>query len=250
MEVKWSESCSVMSDSLPPQGLYSPWNSPGQNTGAGSLSLLQGIFSTQGLNPDLLPCRQILYQLSHQGSPRILEWVVYPFSSRSCQPRNRTGVSCIAGGFFTNWAIREAQIYHVFRDISPQFMTWCSPSLLRLQEVRVMSCTFGSNRQRVVVPGEIFSKHFILSSPLHLPTPTHFLFILFTLFFLSLPLHIYIYITFRTVCFFGHVACGILVPEMEHTPLALEAQSYGLSGKSLEHVLALILWSIKVVFLS
>ena len=40
---------------------------------------------------------------------RILEWVAYPFSSGSSQPRNWTGVSCIVGGFFTNWAIREAQ---------------------------------------------------------------------------------------------------------------------------------------------
>ena len=52
-----------------PQGLYSPWNSPGQNTGVGCLSLLQGIFPTQGSNPSLLHCRQILYQLSHKGSP-------------------------------------------------------------------------------------------------------------------------------------------------------------------------------------
>ena len=44
----------------------------------------------------------------HQGSPRILEWVAYPFSRGSSQPRNWTRVSCIAGGFFTNWAIREA----------------------------------------------------------------------------------------------------------------------------------------------
>ena len=50
----------------------SPWNSPGQNTGVGSLSLLQGIFPTQGLNPGLLHCRQILYQLSYKGSPEIL----------------------------------------------------------------------------------------------------------------------------------------------------------------------------------
>ena len=60
----------------------------GQNTGVGSLSLLQGIFPTQGSNPGLPHCRQILYQLSHKGSPRILEWVAYPFSSRSSQPRN------------------------------------------------------------------------------------------------------------------------------------------------------------------
>ena len=65
VEVKWSASHSVMSDSLLPYGLYSPWNFPGQNTGVGSLSLLQGIFPTQ--------------------------------------------VSSNAGGFFTNWAIREAQ---------------------------------------------------------------------------------------------------------------------------------------------
>ena len=54
-----------MSDSLQPQGLYSPWNSPGQNTG---VDLLQGIFPTQGSNPGLPLCRQILYQLSYQGS--------------------------------------------------------------------------------------------------------------------------------------------------------------------------------------
>ena len=107
--VKWSESHSVMSDSLQPHGLYNPWNSPGQNTEVGSLSLLQGnlpnpgieprspalqpdslpaepqgkpkntgvgslsllqqIFLTQELNRGLLHCRWILYQLSYQGSP-------------------------------------------------------------------------------------------------------------------------------------------------------------------------------------
>ena len=66
-----SESWSVVSDSLWPLGIYSPWNSPGQNTGEGSLSLPQGIFPTQGLNP----------------------------------------VCCIAGGFFTSWATKEAQEY-------------------------------------------------------------------------------------------------------------------------------------------
>ena len=66
-----SKSCSVMSDSLQPHGLYSPWNSVGQNTGVGSLSHLQG----------------------------------------SSQPRDWTQVSHIAGGFFTSWATREAQEY-------------------------------------------------------------------------------------------------------------------------------------------
>ena len=63
-----SESCSVVSDSLRPHGRYSPWNSSVQNTGVGSLSLLQGIIQTQGSNPGLLHCRWILYQLSHKGS--------------------------------------------------------------------------------------------------------------------------------------------------------------------------------------
>ena len=101
-----SESRSVVSNSLRSHGLYSPRNSPGQNTGVSSLSLLQGIFPTQGSNPGLLHCRRILYQLSHKGSPGILEWVAYPFSRGSSWPRNQTGVSCIAGGFFTNWAMR------------------------------------------------------------------------------------------------------------------------------------------------
>ena len=63
-----SESHSVVSDSLWHHGLYSPWNSQGQNTGVCSLSLFQGIFPTQGSNPGLLHCRQILNQLSHKGS--------------------------------------------------------------------------------------------------------------------------------------------------------------------------------------
>ena len=51
--------------------LLCPWNSPGKNTGVGSHSLLQRIFLTQGSNLGLLYCRQILYSLSHQGSPRL-----------------------------------------------------------------------------------------------------------------------------------------------------------------------------------
>ena len=71
------------------------------NTGVGSLSLLQGIFPTQGSNPGVPHCRWILYQLSHKGSPTIPEWVAYPFFSGSSRSRNQIGVSCIAGGFFT-----------------------------------------------------------------------------------------------------------------------------------------------------
>ena len=72
----WSEHCAVMSDSLWPHGPYSSWNFPGQNTAVGSLPLLQGIFLTQGSNPGLLHRRQILYQLSHKGSP-FYGWVVF-----------------------------------------------------------------------------------------------------------------------------------------------------------------------------
>ena len=68
--IAFSESHSVVSNSLRPHGLYSPWNSPGQNTGVGSLSLLQGIIPTQGSNSGLPHCRQILYQLSSKGSKR------------------------------------------------------------------------------------------------------------------------------------------------------------------------------------
>ena len=70
MTPRESESCSVMCDSQQAHGLYSPWNFPGQNTGVGSLSLLEGIFPTQGLNPGLPHCRRMLYQLSHKGSPQ------------------------------------------------------------------------------------------------------------------------------------------------------------------------------------
>ena len=156
-----SKCCSVMSDSLWPHGLHRPWNSPGQNTGVGSVqfssiaqscptlcnpldcstqislssttprvclnscplsqwchpiisssviptgegssSLLQRItqpraeLRSPALQVDSLPAEQ-------PGSPRILEWVSYPFSSQS---RNQTGVSRIAGRFFTSWPTRE-----------------------------------------------------------------------------------------------------------------------------------------------
>ena len=75
-----------------------PWtvDSPGQNSGVGNHSLLQGIFPTQGSNPGLLHFRWILYQLSHKGSPKILQWyVAYPFSSGSSRPRNWTSVSSL-----------------------------------------------------------------------------------------------------------------------------------------------------------
>ena len=105
-EVKWkvAQLCPTLCDPV----VYSPWNSPGQNTGVGSLSLLQGIFPTQGSIPGLPHCRRILYELTHKGSPRILYLVAYPFSSGSFQPMNWTRFSCIPSRLFTNWAINEA----------------------------------------------------------------------------------------------------------------------------------------------
>ena len=82
--MKVTPSCPILCN---PMDLYNPWNSPGQNTGVGSHSVLQGILPTQGSNTALLHCRPILYQLSHQGNPRILECVAYPFSSGSSPPR-------------------------------------------------------------------------------------------------------------------------------------------------------------------
>ena len=100
--------CDPMSCSLWGSSVHG--DSPGKNTGVGSLSLLRRIFPTQGSNPGLLHCRWILYQLSCEGSPRILKCIAYAFSKGSSQPRNKTGISCIEGGFFTSWATREAQI--------------------------------------------------------------------------------------------------------------------------------------------
>ena len=100
-------SCSVLSDSLQPHGLLParllcPWNSLGKNTAVGCCAFLQETFPNPGIKSSSPAFRQILCYLSHLGSPRILEWVAYPFSRGSSQPRNQTRVSCIAGGYFTS----------------------------------------------------------------------------------------------------------------------------------------------------
>ena len=103
MSPEWaSESRSVVSNFLRPHGLVH---------GILQARILEWVafpFSRGSSQPRSLTLQQILYQLSHKGSPRILKWVAYPFSSGSSWPRNQTGVSCISGGFFTNWATREA----------------------------------------------------------------------------------------------------------------------------------------------
>ena len=94
-----------------------PWDCPGKNTGVGYDALLQGTFPNQGSNSGLLHYRWILYLLSHQGSPWILEWVAYPFFRGSSWPRNWTRVSCSAGEFFISWATREAH--------GTMYRLWC-----------------------------------------------------------------------------------------------------------------------------
>ena len=89
-------SFSVVPSSLPPHGCGPPGSSvhvdsPGKNTGVGCHAFLHGICPTQGSNLGLLHCRMFLYNLDPQWSPRILEWVVYPISRGSSQPRNQTG---------------------------------------------------------------------------------------------------------------------------------------------------------------
>ena len=132
--MKVTQSC----HSLRPHGLYSPWNSLGQNNWSGQPFLLQGIFQTQGSNPGLLHCSRILYQLSHKGSPRILEWVAIPSPAdlldleikpgspalqtdslptelsqkpKSSQSRSQIHVLCIGRQIFNNWITREVPIY-------------------------------------------------------------------------------------------------------------------------------------------
>ena len=97
-----SESHSVVSDSLQPHGLHSPWNSPGQNSGVGSPCHSPGDLLNPGIEPMSPTLQAVSLPAEPPGKPKILGWIAYPFSRGSSQPRNRTRVSCIAGGFFTN----------------------------------------------------------------------------------------------------------------------------------------------------
>ena len=99
-----AQSCPILFDPMDcsPPGSSFHGDSPGKNTGVGCHALLQGIFKPRSpiLQADSLPS-------SHEGNPRILEWVAYPFSRGSFQFRNWTGTSCITGGFSTSWALQN-----------------------------------------------------------------------------------------------------------------------------------------------
>ena len=123
--MKWSEGRSVISNSLQPHGLYGimdpmdymdPWNSPGQNTGMGSLSHFQGIFPTQGSNPGLQHCRQILYQLSHKESPCKLY---------ICQQKFAV-VAMVLHALAYNGSDTSVRFWWLV----PMFLQWCTTSLL------------------------------------------------------------------------------------------------------------------------
>ena len=114
-----------------PPGSFVRGDSPGQNTRVGCHALLQGIFPTQAKNSGFPYWRWLLYHLSHQGSPRILEWVAIPFSRGSSQPRNQTGVSWIAGRFFTSWATREVWLSSYRRAFSGPRLSLC-PCMCRI----------------------------------------------------------------------------------------------------------------------
>ena len=133
---------------------YSLWHSPSQNTRVGSCSLLQWIFPTQGSNPGLSHCRQIIYQLNHQRSPRILEWVAYPFSSGSSWPRNQTGVSCTAGRSFTSWATREADKASSFRPLPD--LSW---SLMWLSILPLFSTLLSQEERQYLPLMELLADH-------------------------------------------------------------------------------------------
>ena len=102
-----------MSDSLLPHGLYSPWNSPGQNTGVGSLSLLQGIFPTQGLNPGLFLCRWMLYQLSH----RCENWTI---NKAEHQRIDAFELWCWRRLLRVPWTARRSN-QSILKEISPEY---------------------------------------------------------------------------------------------------------------------------------
>ena len=130
-----SESRSVACDSLRPHGLYSPWNSPGQNTKVSSLSFLQGIIPNPGielrsstLQADSLPAEP-------PGKPKNTERVAYSFSSGSSWPRNRTRVSCFAGTFFISWDKRAPLCKQLPVHSKFNFAIWNSKKFFQILSI-------------------------------------------------------------------------------------------------------------------
>ena len=105
-----------------PPGSSVHGDSPGKNSEVDCHAILQVIFPTRGWNSGFLIAGGFFYCLSHQGSPWLLVWVAYLFSMGSSGPRNRLGVSCTAGRFFTSSATGEVYLFHnMFSQISSEF---------------------------------------------------------------------------------------------------------------------------------
>ena len=119
-----------------PQGSSVHGDSPGKNTGVGCHALFQRIFPTQGSNPGLPHCRQLLYHLSQQGSPRILEWVADPFFRGSSQLRDQTWISCTAGRFFTIWATRDITKWSILKSADYNLCSWRWRSFIQSAKAR------------------------------------------------------------------------------------------------------------------
>ena len=122
-----TQSCLTLCNSMDcsPPGSSVPGDSPGKDNWSGWLCPLPGDLPNSGIIPRSSTLQWILYHLTHQESPLwsqrspwILEWVAYPFSRGSSQPRNWTRVSCIAGGFFTREALQDPP--HIFKSMNAQ----------------------------------------------------------------------------------------------------------------------------------
>ena len=133
VKVKWRENRSVVSDSLGPHGLYNPWNSPGQNTGVGSLSLLQGIFPTQGSNPgspilqvDSLPAepqREACFRAREEAFAHLcFKWEIALKFQISCFPQ---AIWCHSHKETISWKEQQTLGW----ALSPAAHQSCSPSL-------------------------------------------------------------------------------------------------------------------------
>ena len=147
------QSCPTLCDSMDcsPPGSSVLGDSAGKNTAVGSHALLQGIFPTCGSNPGLLHCRWILYHLSHQGSPRILEWVASSFSRGSSQPRIEPGSPALQADSLPAELPGKSEV-----PITCHLIL-CTPTTLPISAQRKYTCT------TIYVPRPSFSLAFSTS---------------------------------------------------------------------------------------
>ena len=138
--------CSLLSSS--------PWNSPSKNTGVGRHSLLQEIFPIRGLNPGLLHCRQILYCLSHQGSPIATEVLFTQSCPTLCDP-----MDCSPPGSSTH-GIFQARILEGIA-ISFSNCKWSCWQRINLQSMQAAHIAqYKTNKQTIKEWAEDLNRHF------------------------------------------------------------------------------------------